>query len=88
MAETAQTPKNKAAKREGPSPAHVLIQAVRRAVDVGVPKEKLTMMLDMADEATGTEQAPAWRNVVRTLNRWSAEIDGQPADGSGGTAGA
>ena len=80
--------KPKTAKREGPSPAHVLIGAVRRAVEAGVDKDKIVMMLDMADEATGTEQAPAWRNVTRTLNRWSAEKDGNPAEVPNGQAGA
>ena len=78
----------KPVKREGPSPAHVLIGAVRRAVNVGVDKDKIVMMLDMADEATSTDQAPTWRNVVRTLNRWSAEIDGQEAGNGNGAAGA
>jgi hypothetical protein len=71
--------KKPAVKREGPSPAHVLIGAIRRAVAAGVDQQKLLIMLDQADEATGTDQAPAWRNVTRTLNRWSSELDGQPA---------
>ena len=67
-------------KREGPNWSHVLLRSIKRAIQAGVDTERIIMMIDMADEATGTEQAPAWRNVTRTLNRWSSEKDGQPAN--------
>jgi hypothetical protein len=56
----------------------VLITAIRRAVDTGVEPPRIVAVLDMADAATGTEQAPAWRMCAKPLDGYSDAI--KPAE--------
>ena len=59
------------ATKRGPNPAHVLLTAVRRAVDAGVEPARVVTVLDMAIAATGTQQAPSWRMCATTLDGYS-----------------
>ncbi len=69
-------------KRDGPSPAHLLLNSIARAVDVGVEPAKLVAALDFARAASGASQAPTWRTVATMLDGYADAIKpaGKPAE--------
>lgn len=74
-------PAEKAAskRREGPSPANILLNAVKRAVEGGVDPFRIGIMLDLAisaseptDDGKAKQQANTWREAAKTLDNWTA----------------
>jgi hypothetical protein len=63
---------DKPARREGPTPAHQLLTAVRAAVAAEVPAAQITSALDFACAAAGAAQAGAWRTVATMLDTYTA----------------
>jgi hypothetical protein len=71
------TEKNK--RREGPSPANILLNALKRAVEAGVDPFKISVMLDLAisaseatEDGSPKQQANTWREAASTLDKWTA----------------
>ena len=62
--------KKTATKREGPTPAHLLIASIRDAVEAGVDRDKIVAALDFARGASGASQAPVWRAVSTMLTQY------------------
>jgi hypothetical protein len=69
----------KSATDRGPNPAHVLLTAIRDAIDAGVPAATVVPMINMALGATGSSQAPGWRMVSGALDMATAAA--KPAEG-------
>lgn len=63
--------KKKGAKREGPAPAHILLDAISRALAAGVARAELLATVNMARKATGVKQAPGWRMCAESLDEAS-----------------
>lgn len=71
------TEKNK--RREGPSPANILLNAIKRAVEGGVDPFKIGIMLDLAisaseatEDGSPKQQANTWRQAASNLDKWTA----------------
>lgn len=68
-------------RREGPNPPNILLTSVRRALDTGVDRSRIVIMLDMAIVATRATdggkpraQADTFRRVAETLDGWSDSV--------------
>ncbi len=69
----------KAAVKGGePTPILTLLTAIRRAVDAGVDRYKISTMLEMSIEAATAQddgkpkqQSPIFKNCARTLDRYA-----------------
>jgi hypothetical protein len=67
-------------KREGPAPAHILLNALQCALEAGVDRATLANIVAMADEAEGVLQAPVWKMLAGMLAKATAKAtDAQPA---------
>lgn len=71
----AQEPKKPS--RNGPSPAHTLLDSIRAALAAGVSGAQIVPILDMARKATGVKQAPVWRSCAEALDEYRDEAKPQ-----------
>jgi hypothetical protein len=61
-----------------PNAAHVLLAAVRRAIEADVDGAKISAILAMAENATGSQQAPGFTMCANTLDALAKDGPARP----------